>query len=480
MSLLGSMIRDHTVIGDVLEFIKSGDAFYKPGHGAIFDELVTLYDHNNASDIVQLHSRLKDLGILDELGGDEYLVTLGNSTPSTANAVHFAAIVRQKARIRDLLQAAGQILYEGFHAGELPEIDGDSQVLLDRAESMIFKIAETAETTQEETLKEILDRTMVDLERRAEEGSRFATGVPTGFMDLDEKMLGLQPGEMIIIAGRPSMGKTAFALNISQRMATRGYPVGLFSLEMTREQVAQRMLSAEAGVDAQRMRRSQLSEDDFRSLFSACSRLTEAPMYVDDTPGLSVLALRTKARRMKARHDVQAIIIDYIQLMTASSRESRQQEVSEISRGIKALARELRVPVICLSQLNRASENRESHRPRMSDLRESGSLEQDADVVMLLHREDYYHQGDSEYDQTNLAQIILAKQRNGPTGTIELKWDGMTTSFRNYSAADASAGASGYASHASPSGFPAPTPPDPHPPAAQHSAEGDEFDGIPV
>ena len=444
MSLLGSMIRDHTVIGDVIELIRSGEDFYKPAHRIIFDEIVALYDRNDAGDIVQLHSRLKSLNVLDDVGGDEYLVRLAESTPSTANAIHFAGIVREKARIRRLLEAAGQILYEGYHAGELPEIDGDSQSLLDRAEAMIFKITESSETSQEESLKELLHRTMEELDRRAEAGGSLATGIPTGFYDLDNMTLGLQKGDMIIVAARPSMGKTSFALNIAQRMALSNHPVGIFSMEMSREQVAQRMLSSEAHVDSKRMRRNQLSPEEFQKLMEACGRLSEANIFIDDTPGLSILQLRTKARRMRARHHVEALFIDYMQLMSGSTRESRQQEVSEISRGIKALARELKVPVICLSQLNRAAENRESHRPRMSDLRESGSIEQDADIVMLLHREDYYHQGDREYEPTELADVILAKQRNGPTGTITLKWDGATTSFRDYTPVDPVEAMGGY------------------------------------
>jgi replicative DNA helicase len=432
MSLLGSMIRDHTVIGDVIEVLKSGDAFYKTVHGIIFDELVHLFDRNNASDIAQLHSRLSDLGVLEDVGGDEYLLTLANSTPSTANAVHFAEIVREKHRIRQLLEAAGQILYEGYHAGQIPDIDGSAQSLLNRAEAAIFAIAEASESIQAAALKDLLHATVDDIYEKMNAGAQHCIGVPTGFFDLDRLTLGMHAGDMIIVAARPSMGKTAFALNMAQRAALRGHAVGVFSLEMTREQVATRMLSAEARVDAQKLRRNEIDSTEFQELVAACGRLGDASIYIDDTPGLSIMALRTKARRMAAQHGVKLIVIDYLQLMSGSTRESRQQEVSEISRGVKALARELRVPVVCLSQLNRGAENRESHRPRMSDLRESGSLEQDADVVILLHREDYYHQGDHEYERTNTAQIIVAKQRNGPTDTVELVWDGATTSFRDF------------------------------------------------
>ncbi len=483
MSLLGSMIRDHTVIGEVIEIVKSSVDFYKPIHRLIFDELVTLYDQNNAGDIVQLHARLSGAGVLEDVGGDEYLVRLAESTPSPTNATHFAAIVREKSRIRALIEAAGRILYEGYHAGEIPEIDGDAQTLLDRAEGAIFDIAQASETTQAESLRALLHETMDELDKRAESGGLLASGVPTGYYDLDNMTLGLQKGEMIIIAARPSMGKTAFALNIAQRMATTGNAVGIFSLEMTREQVAQRMLSSEAGVDAQRMRRNQLSPEEFQKLMEACGRLGESEIFIDDTPGLSILQLRTKARRMHSMYGVKAIIVDYLQLMTGSTRESRQQEVSEISRGVKALARELRVPVLCLSQLNRASENRESHRPRMSDLRESGSIEQDADVVMLLHREDYYHQGDREHEPTELADIILAKQRNGPTGVITLKWHGDTTSFRDFTPVnqgyDNAYAAPAPAAPAGPSPFESASKPRPAA-APEVDEDGDSFGGIPI
>ena len=244
---------------------------------------------------------------------------------------------------------------------------------------------------------------------------------------------------MLILAARPSMGKTAFALNIAEQMAVAGHGVGVFSLEMGKQQLVQRMLCARGRIDSQRMRRSMLREDDFKRLMSACADLQNAPIYIDDTPGLSLLQLRSKARRMKDRHDISAVVIDYLQLMSAGGRvESRQIEVSEISRGVKAMARELGVPVLCLSQLNRAAEQREGHRPRMSDLRESGSIEQDADVVMMLHREEYYHRGDTEWlaqnpDKQGVAEVIVAKQRNGPTGVVNLAWDAASTKFHDLS-----------------------------------------------
>jgi len=258
------------------------------------------------------------------------------------------------------------------------------------------------------------------------------TGLETGFYELDEMTNGLQNGEMIIVAARPSMGKTAFALNVAEHIAANNQkPVAVFSLEMGRQQLAQRLLCSRSTVDAHKLRRNTLSRDDFGRLAQAVGQLSEAPLYIDDTPGLTLLGLRAKARRLAARHDIAAIFVDYLQLMSAPGSESRQQEVSTISRGIKALARELSVPVVCLSQLNRQAEAREGHRPRMSDLRESGSIEQDADVVMMLHREDYYHRGEDGYEMTHVAELIIAKQRNGPTGAVKLQFDGATTRFNN-------------------------------------------------
>ncbi|MEE8458769.1 MAG: replicative DNA helicase, partial [Phycisphaerales bacterium] len=270
---------------------------------------------------------------------------------------------------------------------------------------------------------------------QASDGTR-STGVATGFTDLDEVTGGFQPGDMIIVAGRPSMGKTALALNIAENMAVRGDAVGVFSLEMSKHQLVERLLSSRSGIDLHRLRRMMLGKEHYSRLFSACGVLREAPMYVDDLAGSTLLQIRARARRMVAKHGVKAIFIDYIQLITTGGRiESRQQEVSAISRGLKALARELSIPVVCLSQLNRSPEQREGHRPRLSDLRESGSLEQDADVVAMLHREDYYHKGDDEYDPTHTADLIIAKQRNGPTDVIKLSWIEQCTRFKDYSPA---------------------------------------------
>lgn len=425
-ALLGSMILDWRVCGEVLGIVKGGDDFYRPSHAAIYDTLIELYDTQQSIDMVQLHQRLKDKGTLESIGGVEYLMELAESVPSASSAAHYARIVRQKAVLRRLIEQAGLILYDAYNSDE-PADD-----LLDKAERAIFEIADRKGEDSTAHLKDLLQETYERLENH---DGRLVTGVETGFLELDEMLNGMQKGEMIIVAARPSMGKTAFALNIAEHVsANRGRPVAVFSLEMSKQQLAQRLLCSRSGVDSHKLRRNMLGRDDFGQLAQAVGELSEAPFYIDDTPGLTLLGLRAKARRLAAMHHIEAVIVDYLQLMAAPGADSRQQEVSNISRGIKALARELNVPVVCLSQLNRQAEQREGHRPRMSDLRESGSIEQDADVVMMLHRESYYHRGDTEWeesnpDKINTAEVIIAKQRNGPTGTVELIFNGSTTRF---------------------------------------------------
>jgi replicative DNA helicase len=421
-AVLGSMILDWRVVGDVLQKLKAND-FYKPAHAAIYDTLIELYDQNQSIDMVQLNQRLKDKQQLDQIGGLEYLMELAESVPSAVSVQHYAKIVHDKSVLRKLIESAGLILYDAYNSSE-PASD-----LLDKAEREIFEIAQGRTHDQATKLDDLLREVYEQLE--ASEG-RLITGTETGFYELDEMTNGLQKGEMIIIAARPSMGKTAFALNMAEHIAATNKQACLvFSLEMSRQQLAQRLLCSRSGVDSHKLRRNMLSGDDFAQLQLTVGELSEAPLFIDDTPGLTLLELRAKARRLCASHDIKAVVVDYLQLMSQPGAESRQQEVSNISRGIKALARELEAPVICLSQLNRAAEGREGHRPRMSDLRESGSIEQDADVVMMLHREDYYHRGEDDYEETNVAEVIIAKQRNGPTGTLKLLFNGSTTRFNN-------------------------------------------------
>jgi replicative DNA helicase len=432
MSLLGSILIDAQVIGDVVMVLRGGDDFYKPANGAIYDTMVELYNERSTLDIVQLHQLLVDRAALDAVGGLDYLVELADAVPSAANASHYARLVREKSKVRDLIATAGDILYEAYHSPE------DAQVILEQAEQKIFQIAQQADRTTVDSLGELIQEAMETIS--ANEG-RHVSGLETGFVELDEMTHGLQKGEMIIVAARPSMGKTALALNLAESIALRGKPVGIFSLEMGRQQLVQRLLASRSGVNSQRLRRGMLNKDEHRSLIVACDEMLDAPVFIDDTPGLTMLQLRAKARRLTARHQVAVLVIDYLQLLTIGGRpESRQVEVSEISRGIKAMARELEIPVVCLSQLNRAAEQREGHRPRMSDLRDSGSIEQDADVVAMLHREEYYHQSQPDWadenpDKVGMAEVIIAKQRNGPTGTLKLTWSAECTRFRDYSPA---------------------------------------------
>jgi len=429
MSLLGAMLIDPRVVGDVIQVVPTGVDFHRPAHGAIFDAMVQIWDRTATLDVVQLNQHLTDKGVLEDIGGTAYLVELAESTPTAAHAVEHARIVRDKSTMRELIRAAGEILGHAQSAADEP------QQVLEAAEQRIFAIAQRRDGARFSSLQELLDHTLKVIDQS--EGKPF-TGVPAGFAEFDEMTSGLQKGEMVILAARPSMGKTALALNMMENIAASGHPVAMFSLEMGRQQLVQRILCAKGGIDSQRLRRNMLRKEDYRALLGACEALQNCSIWIDDTPGLSLLSMRSKARRLKEQHGIEAIIIDYLQLMSSGGRvESRQMEVSEISRGIKAMARELEVPVICLSQLNRAAEQREGHKPRMSDLRESGSIEQDADVVLMLHREEYYHQGDDDWleanaDKRGLAELIVAKQRNGPTGVCRLAWDGRLTRFRDF------------------------------------------------
>lgn len=437
MALLGALILDWQVVGDVVQVLKGADDFYKTQHAAIFESIVELYDQSQSVDMVQLNQKLTDKQMIEEVGGLEALLALVDAVPDSSGALRYAQIVRDKAILRRLIETAGAVLHECYHSDE-PVVD-----LLDRAETQIFELAEKKGDDQASQLGPLLMETLEKLER---EDGKPVTGFESGFFELDEMTNGLQPGEMVIIAARPSMGKTAFAVNIAEHMSlVNKIPVAIFSLEMSKQQLAQRMLCSRSGVDSNKVRRNMLGRDDFDKLNMTAGELAEAPLYIDDTAGLTLMGLRAKARRLKQRHDIQAVVIDYLQLMSAPSagRDGRQNEVSAISRGVKALARELNVPVVCLSQLNRAAEQREGHRPRMSDLRESGSIEQDADVIMMLHREDYYHRGEDEYIDDNMAEVIINKQRNGPTGSVKLTFHGPTTRFHNL-ATTGQMGAGGY------------------------------------
>ncbi len=442
-ALLGAMLIDPTVTDEVIQLVPSGDSFYLAAHSIIFDALHELHEHRRAGDLVLLKEKLTGKEMLDEVGGVSYLARIVEETPSAAAAVHYARIVRDKARLRGLITAAETTLFEAYSAGELGE-DGVQEVL-DNCEQRIFKITEQAGETDEAQINLILAEL---LEAINENEGRTVTGIASGYADLDNLTTGFQAGELIIVAARPSMGKTALALNLAEQISFGGQPyaengpmapVGFFSLEMSRESIVQRLLTSKAEVDAQKFRRNMLSKDDHMRLHHAAGLLGDAPIILDDTPGLTVMQLRARARRMAARHGVKCLVIDYLQLMSAphAARDGRQNEVGEISRQVKSLARELKVPIICLAQLNRASEQREGHRPRMADLRESGSIEQDADIIMLLHREEYYHVQNPDWklenpDKVGVAELIIAKQRNGPTEVVKLTWNPKSTRFSSH------------------------------------------------
>jgi len=425
-AVLGSMIIDPECIGEVVQEL-SAESFYRVEHRAVFDGLVALFEHSPTIDGVLLRDELKKRGKLDEIGGAECLLKLAEAVPSSANVMYYTKIVKEKQLMRDLIEATSFILNEAFSVG------GDTSEKLDEAEQKIFEVTNKKISGNAVPLKNLVVEAYETIEKR--EGTHV-TGLGTGYFELDDITSGLQKGEMIIIAGRPSMGKTSFAMNIAENISIEEQkPVAIFSLEMGKQQLAERFLCSVSRVDAQRVRKGMLEAEQYRHIAESVEKLKDAPIYIDDSPGLSPLEVRAKARRLKSQYDIQCIVVDYLQLMSAGTGrvESRQQEITIISRYLKGLAREINVPVMVLSQLNRGPEAREDHRPRMSDLRESGSIEQDADVVMLLHREDYYHRGQEEYDEDNTAEVIIAKQRNGPTGTVKLRFMQEFTRFENAS-----------------------------------------------
>lgn len=456
IALLGSLMLDPEVIGDIIALVSTAEAFYSQRNGQVFKAMLDLHDETNSIDLIPLAELLRARGVVDA-GETDFLVSLAEAVPSARNAAFYAKIVSDRSRLRRLISTAGEIMHMAFNTGEQVGDDAGADVL-DAAEQMIFDIASETEMQGPEVIGKLLSEELRRIELQAE--GKGVAGVPTGFSDLDEMLGGLQPGEMVILAARPSMGKTALSLNLAEQVAFGGTtpwsprgsagepaPVGFFSLEMSKEALVQRLLSSRSGIDAHKIRTGQLGGDGMSAMDAwdkintAAGELYEAPLYIDDSPGLTILQLRAKARRMSERYGLKAIIIDYLQLLTApgAARESRQVEVSTISRQIKALARELKVPVVCLAQLNRGAEQRERNRPKMSDLRESGSIEQDADVVALLHREAYYHKDDEEWlndpdneEKINLTELIIAKQRNGPTGVVKLTWDDKVVRFKNH------------------------------------------------
>lgn len=422
-SVLGSMLIDAEAVSVAAGSLKAED-FYSEAHKEIFEAMLNLYDRGEPVDLVTVVEELRQRGTLEGVGGAAYISDLSVAVPSTANLKYYIQIVEEKSILRQLIAASNEIIKDSYEAQE--ELD----IILDRAEKRIFEISQRQTTNYFEPIKTILLETYAKIEELSKKKGGVI-GLPTGFHEFDQKTSGLHPSDLILVAARPSMGKTSFVLNIAQYVALRQkVPVAIFSLEMSKEQLVQRMLSSEANVELQKIRTGNLNEEDWLKLVRAAGPLSQAPIYIDDTGGLSVMEIRSKARRLKMEKGLGLLVIDYLQLMSGRGRaENRQQEISEISRSLKALARELKVPVIALSQLSRAPEARTQHRPMLSDLRESGAIEQDADLVVFIYRDEYYN---PDTDKKNIAEIIIAKQRNGPTGTVELVWLGQYTKFANY------------------------------------------------
>jgi len=425
MCVLGSMIIEETAISQVADMIEA-NSFYKDAHKKIFSSIVDLYGAYQAVDAVTLTNDLKKKGFLDQVGGPSYITSLATMVPTAANVKHYAKIVKEKALLRGLINAATEIVTQSYDGS----IDAD--VLLDKAEQIIFDISNRKVEVGAIPIKDVIKDTIETIDSIYQKKG-FVIGLPTGFNELDGMTAGLQKSDLIIIAGRPSMGKSALAGCIAERAAViEKVPVAMFSLEMSKEHLVQRMLCCHARVNAQNVRSGFLSQADWPKLTSAAGRLSESQIFIDDSPGISVLELKAKARRLKSQYDIGLIILDYLQLMQGSNnKENRQQEISEISRSLKGLARELNVPLIAVSQLSRAPERREDFKPRLSDLRESGAIEQDADLVLLLFREEYYNPEDES--SKGLSEIIIAKQRNGPVGSTKLAFVKEFMRFENLS-----------------------------------------------
>ncbi|MCL2699158.1 MAG: replicative DNA helicase [Defluviitaleaceae bacterium] len=421
-AVLACMLFEREAVAAAYEIL-TGDDFYSPANKEIFNVMIGLFSGNSPVDAVTVKDALATRGLLDAVGGMDYLTTLAAGYYTWAHIREYSKIVEEKSMLRKLIKAAGEISAAGFEAAAPVEH------ILEAAEKSIFDIAQGRNSGEFAHIKHIL----VDSVNRIEKvylSQEKITGVSTGFSDFDNKTAGLQPSDLILIAARPSMGKTAFALNIAQHAAVRNkVPTAIFSLEMSKEQLVNRLISAQAPLDAQRLRTGDLHDQDFLKIVEAMEPLSAAELYVDDTPGITAAEVRAKCRRLKLEKGLGLVVIDYLQLMSGGARsESRQQEISEISRSLKSIAREINAPVVALSQLSRACETRADHRPMLSDLRESGAIEQDADVVAFIYRDEYYR---PDTEKKNLAEIIIAKQRNGPTGTVELMWLPQYTKFVN-------------------------------------------------
>ncbi|NLH46721.1 MAG: replicative DNA helicase [Acholeplasmataceae bacterium] len=423
-AVLGAMMIDKEAISKATEILREND-FYRQDHRAVYQVIVDLFSKNQAVDMVTVTEALKREGKLEDVGGIQFITYLANAVPTAANISYHAKIVEEKSLLRQLISVSTQIAGAGYEGTE------DVNSLLDNAERMILGVSERKISRDFAPIKEVV-MSAVDRIDELYNKKGGITGIATGFIDFDHLTSGLQPSDLILIAARPSMGKTALVLNMAQHVAIREKKaVAFFSLEMSKEQLVQRMLCSEASIDSSRLRIGELEDNDWEKLIWAADSLSRAEIFIDDTPGITVMEMRAKARRLKVEHNLQLIVIDYLQLMQGSGKksgENRQQELSDISRSLKALARELNVPVIALSQLSRSVESRQVKRPMLSDLRESGALEQDADLVAFLYREDYY---DKETENKNITELIIAKHRNGPVDTVKLFFHKQFTRFAN-------------------------------------------------
>ncbi len=422
-SVIGSMIMDRDAIVTASEILH-GEDFYSRQYGIIFDAMVELNDHAEVVDLITLQNKLKEKDLPPEVSSLEFVKDLLSMVPTSANVEYYAQIVADKAMLRQMIHLNEDIANTCYAGKE------NLDFILEDTEKRVFKLVQSRTSGDFVPIRQVVLNAMDKIEQ-ASKTSGTVTGIPTGFIDLDYKTAGMQPSDLVLIAARPSMGKTAFVLNIAQNVAFKEKKtVAIFSLEMSKEQLVNRLFSLESRVDSQKIRTGDLSDGDWERLIESAGVIGESNLIIDDTPGISISELRSKCRKYKLEHNLSMIIIDYLQLMSGSGRgsESRQQEISEISRSLKAVARELQVPVLALSQLSRAVEQRPDHRPMLSDLRESGAIEQDADVVMFIYRDDYY---DHDSEKKGIAEIIIAKQRNGPIGTVDLVWLPDYTKFAN-------------------------------------------------
>ncbi|NMA67448.1 MAG: replicative DNA helicase [Clostridiaceae bacterium] len=420
-SILGSLLIDRNALSEVSGRLKP-ETFYLEKHKEIFEAIISLYEESLPVDIVTVSDILSKRGTLEKVGDLDYIAHLANSVPTTANISHYVSIIEDKALLRNLIKVSGEISDMAYQGAT------DGAEVLNHAEKSVFDISQGMNRTGLEHINLVLDKTFTQLEELCQKKGDL-TGVPSGFIDLDRKTSGFQNSDLILVAARPAMGKTSFVLNIAVNAALRKFPVAIFSLEMSRTQLVNRILSLESMVELEKMRTGKLEADDWKKIGHSLGPLSKSPIYIDDNASLNTMEMMSKLRKLKLERGLGLVIIDYLQLMEGRKRsESRQQEISEISRSLKIMAKELNVPVIALSQLSRAPEQRNDHRPVLSDLRESGAIEQDADMVMFLYRDDYYNE-DSE--RKNIVEVIIAKHRNGSTGTVELAWIPQYTKFGN-------------------------------------------------